>query len=370
MNKRILIIGGYGNFGRFITSELSKESDLVLFVGGRNPNKAHTVLQSIQNSAAINFVYLDIYANLASVLAEIKPVLVIHTSGPYQSQSYFVAKACIENGCHYVDLADAREFVCGISALDKAARKAKVLVTSGASSVPTLTSAIIDAHIDEFEELQHIEYAISSAQLTNQGLATTQAILSYAGIGFTRLDEGKHSTVYGWQGLRVRPLWGMNTRLLGHCNIPDLGLFPLRYQSLQSMLFQAGIESKVQHFGLYLLTWLVRLKLVSNLQPAGKWLLKISRWFDVIGSNNSGFYMLMRGRDKVHTKKSLLFEIVAREGDGLYIPCIPAILMAKKLARSEISDVGALPCMGFINLPQYLDALKDLDIRWRVTQSN
>ena len=35
------------------------------------------------------------------------------------------------------------------------------------------------------------------------------------------------------------------------------------------------------------------------------------------------------------------FELTARSGDGPYIPCMPAILIAKKLASGEIEDAGA-----------------------------
>lgn len=53
-----------------------------------------------------------------------------------------MARACIALGCHYVNLADARAFVAGIDALDADARSGNVLVVSGASSVPCLTSAV------------------------------------------------------------------------------------------------------------------------------------------------------------------------------------------------------------------------------------
>jgi hypothetical protein len=44
-----------------------------------------------------------------------------------------------------VDLADGRDFVCGIDVLDPQAKAAGVLLLSGASSVPALSSAVVDA---------------------------------------------------------------------------------------------------------------------------------------------------------------------------------------------------------------------------------
>lgn len=364
--KRILIIGGYGNFGQYITKELSKEKDLKIIIAGRNLTKAKALANSLLSHNSVDAIYLDIFKNLIDVLKDINPDIVIHTSGPYQSQSYFVANACIQHQCHYIDLADAREFVVNIKTLHQQAKSNNVLVVSGASSVPTLSSAIIDHYINEFMHLTEIDYAISSAQRTNQGLATTNAILSYVGKPFKTLTHTKMMDIYGWQDLRMKKFWGLNTRCLGNCNIPDLDLFPSRYPQLKHLRFQAGIESKVQHLGLFLLSFLVRFKLIHSLQPAGKFFLKISRLFDPIGSNDSGFYMTLKGVNSNNKNKKITFELIGRSGDGLYIPCIPAIIIAKKLARNKIQYKGATSCMGFISLEEYLQSLHFLKIQHRV----
>ena len=41
MPKRVLIIGGYGNFGGTIARALARESDIQLLIGGRSRAKAH-----------------------------------------------------------------------------------------------------------------------------------------------------------------------------------------------------------------------------------------------------------------------------------------------------------------------------------------
>ena len=53
-----------------------------------------------------------------------------------------VPRACIAAGIHYLDLADARDFVGRIGALDAAARAAGVAIISGASSLPALSGAV------------------------------------------------------------------------------------------------------------------------------------------------------------------------------------------------------------------------------------
>jgi saccharopine dehydrogenase-like NADP-dependent oxidoreductase len=86
----------------------------------------------------------------------------IKTAGPFQSQRYTVALAAIQAGCHYIDLADGHEFVAGISSLDGPARERGVTVISGASTVPALSSAVIDRYLAQFVRLEGIEFGISS----------------------------------------------------------------------------------------------------------------------------------------------------------------------------------------------------------------
>ncbi|MCP5347257.1 MAG: saccharopine dehydrogenase NADP-binding domain-containing protein [Gammaproteobacteria bacterium] len=364
MTRRVLIIGGYGNFGSHIAKNLAREESIQLIIAGRNISKANDYAEILTSKIKPEAASLDIDRNLEQSLAGIKPDIVIHTSGPYQSQDYHVAKACIKQGCHYVDLADGRQFVSGVESLDKEAKEKGVLICSGASSVPCLTSALIDHYKIQFKSIEKIEYGIATAQLTNRGLATTSAVLSYAGKPFKTLIDGKMQDVYGWHNLKFRKFWGLNNRLLGNCDIPDLEIFPLRYPELKTIRFEAGLELKALHIGLWLLSWLVRLRLIPSLQGSASHLLKISRIFDYLGKDDSGFYMHFYGADDQGKQKELEFNIVAKHGDGLYIPSMPAILMAKKLVSGEIADTGATPCVGFITLDEYLEALREFDISW------
>ncbi len=359
--KRVLIIGGYGNFGSFISRSLAKQDNINLVIAGRSLSKAQSLAEEINAEAAV----IDIHDNLEMRLREIGPDIVIHTSGPFQSQGYGVAEACIECGSHYIDLADGREFVSGINSLDQKAKQGGTLVVSGASSVPCLTSALVDHYRGEFKTLENLDYGITTAQNTARGLATTAAILSYTGKPFKTLIDSEEKDVYGWQGLRARKYSGLGWRLLGNCNVPDLELFPKMYPELKTVKFYAGLELPFIHVTLWALSWMVRIGLVRSLDPLAPILLKLSFLFDWLGSANSGFHMNLTGKDENGENKAILFELTARSGDGPFIPCMPAILLAKKLANNEIkNNMGATPCIGIITKKEYLDALKELDISW------
>lgn len=214
----------------------------------------------------------------------------------------------------------------------------------------------------EFATIETIDYGISAAQQTNRGLGTASAILSYVGKPFTMLRGGAMQRVFGWQGLHSESYPELGRRWFGFCDIPDLDLFRQRYPGLKQMRFCAGHEISLLHFGTWLLSWGVRLRLLPRLDRWGSFLLKASFWFDRLGSDSSGFHMKIAGHGK--DGKSLIRRewIIARSGDGPNIPCMPAILIARRLARGAAMPIGARACVDLIDLTEYLGALDGLDI--------
>jgi saccharopine dehydrogenase-like NADP-dependent oxidoreductase len=362
MVTRVLIIGGYGNFGSYIARSLAGDADIRPLIGARSAEKAQAFAASLDATHPAEGHALDIFGDLAEGLKRIAPDIVIHTTGPFQTQDHRVAQACIALGCHYLDLADAREFVATIDRLDTEAKAKSVLVVSGASSVPCLTAAVIDAYLPAFARLEAVDYGISAAQHTNRGLATTSAVLSYVGKPMTMLREEAMKTVHGWEDSHAERYPELGWRLFGNCDIPDLTLFPRRYPTLKSMRFAAGHELKLLHIGTRILGVLVRLGLIGSLSDHAEGLLRLAFLFDRFGSGRSGFHMILAGTGHDGKPKQRRFMIIARSGHGPYIPCIPAIVLARRLAKGEILQRGASPCLDLINLDAYLTALEGLDI--------
>ena len=295
MVARVLVIGGYGNFGSYIAQSLAQDPQIRLPIGGRAEAKAQSVAAWLGGANPAEGHAIDIDGNLAAAFDRISPDIVVHTSGPFQRQDHRVARACIAQGCHYLDLADARDFVVSIGELDAAARERGVIVVSGASSVPCLTAAVIDHYRPGFTRLDAINYGICTAQQTNRGLATTLAVLSYVGKPLLRQRDGRMQRVFGWQDTHVVRYPELGLRLFGKCDIPDLDLFPRRYSDVRSIRFAAGHELKVLHAGTWALGWLVRLGLVRSLDRHAEQLLKFALLFDRFGSGRSGFHMFLAG---------------------------------------------------------------------------
>jgi hypothetical protein len=221
---------------------------------------------------------------------------------------------------------------------------------------------VIDAYLPAFARLESVDYGISAAQQTNRDLATTSAVLSYVGKPMSMLRDGAMRTVYGWEDTHAEHYPGLGRRLFGNCDIPDLTLFPRRYPTLKWMRFGAGHELKLLHFGTRALGAVVRLGLIRSLSDHAEGLLHIASLLNRFGTGSSGFHMILSGADLGGKPTQRRFMIIARDGQGPYIPCTPAILLTRRLAKGEIGQRGASPCLDLIDLEAYLSALSGLDI--------
>lgn len=362
MVARVLIIGGYGNFGGYIARALAADPNITLLIGGRSQAKGEAFAASLQAVNPASGCVLDIKEDIESRLRALEPDVVIHTTGPFQTQDHRVARASIAAGAHYLDLADAREFVSTIDELNALAKQEGVAVIAGASSVPCLTAAFLDRYQPKFSKLTSATYGITAAQATNRGLGTAAAILSYVGKPFTNLASGRRKRVFGWQGIRAVRYPELGLRLFGYCDIPDLELFPARYRDLRDLEFVAGHEVKLLHIGTWLLSWVVRLGFVRSLSPHARRLLRLSFLFDALGSDKSGFHMFLRGIDHDEQPAEIRILMVARQAHGPNIPCFPAIILARRIAAGHRLEPGARPCLGLIDIDELLGSMKHLDI--------
>ncbi len=371
MRYRILVLGGYGSFGQRICRALAKDELIRVIIAGRRIEPARQLAAQLQQAlpcSQLDSAALDISGpEFSAQLRRLRPDAVIHTCGPFQGQDYAVARACIANRVHYIDLADSRGFVTGFLTLHQEAQRHGVLAVSGASSVPALSAAVVDALQPRFRRLHSIDHGISPGNRTPRGLATVQSILSYCGKPFPVWHDNRWQTVHGWQGLHRRHYPAeMGKRWLGHCDVPDLELFPERYPGVRDVRFFAGLELSALHLGTWLCSWLARAGLVANRARYALPLKRISEWFAGQGSAHGGMHVELSGIAPSGGPLRLTWYLLADSGDGPQIPCTPSVLVARKLARGELTRHGATPCLGLFSLEEFLKELQHFEVHQRL----
>lgn len=364
---RVLVTGGYGFFGSRLVERLARHPDLSLVVAGRHQASAEALVQTLRPTAQaqLHSAALDVHTpSLEHALAEWKPDLLVHTSGPFQGQNPQVAEACIRQRVHYIDLADGREFVTRIGTLDTAAKSAGVVVLSGASSVPALSGAAVDHLTSDMARVRSIDIGISPGNRTERGLSTIQGILSYCGKPIAHADGRSEA---GW-GRSHRHRYGapVGSRLLSPCEVPDLSLFPARYTGSPTVRFGAGLELALLHRGMNLMARATRLGLVRDWAAHARLLQRAADLFKTWGSDAGAMHVRVHGVDHRDRPIARTWELIATEGHGPYVPTLAASALVQKLAAGEPLPVGARPCLGLLSLRDFEEAAAGLCIRTRI----
>jgi hypothetical protein len=335
---RTVLIGASGNFGARIARALANDTDIDLICATRRAGAR-----------------IDIRApTFERDLAALRPDLVIHCAGPFQGQDYRVAHAALAARGHYVDLADGRDFVARFRKhLDTTARAADRVALTGASTLPALSTAVIDSLKPRFRQMEEIHIAIAPGQRAPRGAATLAGVFSYAGMPFKVLRSGSWTHAWGWQEPRRIRIEGLGTRWAAACDVPDLELLPARYPGVQTVEFHAALELGIQHFALWSVAGLRRAGLPLPIERWAKPLDRVASWLDPFGSERGGMLVSVTGTVSAGSRKRIEWHLMADHNHGPEIPCMPAILIARKLARGELTEIGAYPCMGFLKLEEF-----------------
>ena len=329
MRDRALIIGGYGVFGGRLARRLLQELDLDVVVAGRSLAKATAFTAEWGGTPYALDHRSDQQVDQA--LAELFPSLVIDAAGPFQAygpDALRLARKVVAAGAHYLDLADDRQFVVAIAALDGLAKARSVCAITGASSIPALSAAAADALATGLRR-PVIETVILPGNRAPRGLSVIRAILAQVGQPLRIWRGGRWSQAFGWGELKTVRLSMPGAAALGPrwaslIGAPDYDLFPQRY-SASSVLFYAGLELRVLHGGLWLLGWLVRLEVIRSLISFARPAQLIADRLRSMGTDRGGMAVNVAGRDAAGRAVRRRWTLIAEAGDGPGIPAMPAL---------------------------------------------
>ncbi|HET6553821.1 MAG TPA: saccharopine dehydrogenase NADP-binding domain-containing protein [Dyella sp.] len=362
MSLRTVVIGATGVFGSRMARRLAHDARFELLLAARSREPLEALYASI-GDPRVQVATLDADSpGFRHALAALRPQLVIHTAGPFQRQDYRVAEACIACGSDYIDLADGRHFVSEFGALDEPAKRAGVLLVSGASSVPALSAAVVDALLPRFGSLEVIEHAINPGNRTPRGDATVASILGYCGRPIRVWRDGHWDEAHGWMDSR-RQAFPFGRRRVGVCEIPDLELFPARYPQARTVLFRAGLELPLMQWATWALAALVRAGLIRDLARHAPALRRLSERFVGFGSDVGGMAVELRGNDRQGQPLHLRWWLHADAGDGPHVQVTPAVVLARQLAQGGVDAKGAMPCMGLLTLVQIVEGFDGFALR-------
>ncbi len=353
---RVLLVGATGVFGQRLATQLVQEPNIKVILAARNHQRLNALNQTFGNLCEIQKLNRD--QAKSDHLKKLQCDVVIDAAGPFQQSQTELIKASIAAGCHYIDLADGREFVANIKTFHQTALEQQVAVISGASSTPALSHAVIDNLTRDWRKIDAIKVAISPGNRAPRGLSVVKAILSYAGKPVRVFHRGQWTNVPGWGLTHLEKFPGLGGRLLSVCETPDQDLLVTRYQPTDSAEFYAGLELKFLHLSLAGLAWLVRLKTMRSLTPLAKPLLWLAKCFLPLGSDKGGMLVQVDGIDQQGNTIKSQWSLLAEAGNGPYVPTFAAMALVRKLRDRNLIVYGATACTGLLSLDDFNDRFR------------
>jgi len=329
VTRTALVIGGTGGFGRRLVEGLLATTDLDVVIAARRLDRAQGLAEALDHARA-SAVALDTRNITAEARRASGAFVVVDAAGPFQGADYRLARMAIAAGLHYLDLADAREFVAKFAALDGEAHSAGVVALTGASSTPALSNAVLDELTAGWQRIDSVEIAISPGhRAAPRGLAVIRSILSYAGKPVRVFTNGQWVTQPGWGMLTRRNMRDLGRRWLSLCETPDLDLVPLRLAPQEAAVFRAGLELSVLHIGLLLASLPVRIGLLTSLLPFAPLFRWVAERLARFGTDRGGMQVEAGGVDAEGVRIQARWSLVAAAGDGPIVPTLPALAVLR-----------------------------------------
>jgi hypothetical protein len=358
--QKILILGGYGTFGRRLAQLLTDDSQLTLVIAGRSLAKAQRLCAELLSLGTVIPAELDRARDVEPQLRAIAPDLVVDASGPFQAYGenpYRVVEAAITLGIHYLDLSDGADFVRGIARFDEAARARGVFVLSGVSSCPVLTAAVVRRLSAGMARVESIAGGIAPSPYADIGLNVIRAIASYAGKPVALLRDGRKMPAHAIIDSRSftiappgrLPLYARRFSLV---EVPDLELLPELWPSLRAVWMGVGTVPEILLRGLNVLAWLVRLRLPPSLLPIAA-LIHNARTRLSWGEHRGGMFVTVSGALANGAPVERSWHMIAEGDDGPFVPSMAAEAIIRHCLAGRMPKPGARAGVNDVELSDY-----------------
>jgi hypothetical protein len=147
---------------------------------------------------------------------------------------------------------------------------------------------------------------------------------------------------------------GVGRRRASLTEVPDLDVMPAAFAPRVRARFDAGMELGVLHWLIWLSGLAVRLRIVKSANAfagIGHW---VAMRLDRQGSDSGGMVVEVAGADAAGKGRVARWSLTALEGDGPYVPSVPAAAMVEALTGGTLAFRGAAAASGMLTL----DAIK------------
>lgn len=192
----ILIVGGYGNVGSMIASDLIETTNAKIIIAGRRIERAQSLANQRGKRATARLVDVQVTDGYDPVLDDVDLAIVC-----FDLPDTTFARACLERGIGYVDISAEAHILSGIEALNGVAiqNNAKAVISVGVA--PGLSNLMAKQGIEQVgETAHHVDNVVLLGLGEAFGTASAMWTLSHIADQYEQnqihVDMGKY---FGWR---------------------------------------------------------------------------------------------------------------------------------------------------------------------------
>jgi hypothetical protein len=343
----IAVLGGYGTFGARVSRDLAARGHRVI-VAGRDGRRADTLAHALGPEHA--GVGADVREVEACRRAIRGAAVAVVCAGPFSALGSAPARAALEEGTHYVDIADDRAYIRGLRDLDREFTRARLCAAYGCSSLPAVSSALALSLVGAGERPQRARVTLYIGGANPKGEASVRAMVERLGRTVRGVD-GAHPGFGDPQTIPLPPPFGPRTAYT--FDGPEHDLFPLLL-GVSAVDVRVGFELPLASAGFALLArtgahWGRRTAAV---------LARLAALAPTVGTSGGAVLVELTWSDGRRATRAL----VASEG-GQRMAALPCALAAHALAAGPPPVVGVRPPSDVVAPSDLLSAMEAAGLR-------
>lgn len=338
---RALVVGGYGVFGSLIARELARRS-VPVTIAGRDGGRARAAAAAL--GPEHEGIALDLADPASLVLALATKPVVVNAAGPFHAFGTALLDACLEAGCHHVDIADDRDYARTVRTLDARLRERGVAAVWGCSSFPGVSMALVRVAQGNRRAPSRVRLTLFIGNDNAKGYGAIASASAQAG----RPIVAPQGVLMGFRGReRVELPAPFGVRFAFDYDASEYDL--LAAGGVAHVRVKVGFESSIANAGFAVLS---RLPFRPGRRTAS-FLSMLGRFAPRTGTSGGAVLAELAWPDGSTARASL-----AGEKNGQLFAALPAALVAQALCAGRIAS-GAMTAPELLGADPLLGALQE-----------
>lgn len=340
--KPIIVFGGYGVFGSQVARALAAWGT-PLTIAGRDVRAAEALARSL--GGACRAVAADITRPDSCHAALAGQAVAVHCAGPFHRLDATLLKACLQAGCHYVDIADDRGYAEVVRSFDEPFRQCGLAAVYGCSSLPGISGALaLRARETATAPVDRARVTLFVGNHNPKGPAAVRSLLTSLG----RPIAAPQGTLFGFRAREVVPLPPpFGRRGVFNFDSPEYDLFPSLLDA-RAVTVKLGFELRLATYTFALLA-----RLGSGYGRLSERVLRLPGRMAGCFGCSGGAVMT----ELFLTNGSVVRAALAGARDGQRMAALPCALVARTLSEGAVSQPGAATAYEFLGARPLLEKL-------------